>query len=534
MTSSVRRPVAASAGRLQQAARDVFGHPGLLPGQREAMTALLKGSDVLLVMPTGAGKSLTYQLPAVLLAGPTLVVSPLLALQQDQIESLLEAGDEARAFRISSQETEEQRRQALEAVAAGDVEFLFLSPEQLANPDVLSQVSRLRPTLIAVDEAHCVSSWGHDFRPDYLRLGEFIAALGHPRVIALTATAAPPVRDDIVERLRLHNPRIVVRGYARENIHLGVRRCLSAADQRDAVIQAATSTAGQGIVYAGTRRATEEYAAALAESGLRTAAYHAGLGKRARADVHERFLADAVDVIVATSAFGMGIDKPDIRFVLHASVTDSPDSYYQEIGRAGRDGDLALAVLFYRPEDLSLARFFTVGVPDPAEVAAVVAALGDGLADRAALQQQTGLGPRKLGRILNLLDQVRGDRDPVAAVVERAEAHRALAKSRIEMMRAYAETLGCRRQFLLGYFGEDLPKPCGACDTCEAGTAASVSTAAAGTGPYQVQNRVRHQTFGEGTVMDVTDDTVTVLFADVGYRTLHLPTVREQGLLQPL
>jgi len=529
-----REPVATTVTQLDETARDVFGHRGLLPGQAEAMTALLSGHDVLLVMPTGAGKSLAYQLPAVLLDGPTLVISPLLALQHDQIEGLLRRGGETRAFRISSQETERQRQRALDAVAAGEVEFLFLAPEQLANPDVLDRVSTLRPSLVAVDEAHCVSSWGHDFRPDYLRIGEFVEALGHPRLIALTATAAPPVREDMVTRLRLRAPEVIVRGFARENIHLSVRRCLSAADQRDAVLTAATSTAGQGIVYTGTRKAAEEYAATLGQAGLRTAAYHAGLASRVRAAVHQAFLADELDVIAATSAFGMGIDKPDIRFVLHSAVTDSLDSYYQEVGRAGRDGRPALAALFYRPEDLGLARFFTVGAPDPDDVTAVLAQLSGGTRDRAVLQERTGLGPRQLGRILNLVAEVGVDGNPIAAVVERAEAHREVVTSRIEMMRAYSETMQCRRQFLLGYFGEDLPKICGDCDTCYAGTAAAYEPYATSNDPYPVESRVRHDNFGEGTVMDLTGDTLTVMFTDVGYRTLHLPTVQEQDLLRTL
>jgi ATP-dependent DNA helicase RecQ len=521
--------------RLRRTAAEVFGHPDLRPGQREAIQALLDGHDVLLVMPTGAGKSLAYQLPAVLLDGPTVVISPLLALQHDQIQSLLAQGEETHAFRISSLETGQQRADALAAVAAGEVEFLFLAPEQLANPDVLASVAALRPSLVAVDEAHCVSSWGHDFRPDYRRLGEFLDALGRPRVIALTATAAAPVREDIVDQLGLRDPVSIVRGFARENIHLGVTRCLSPGDQRTAVLQAACSTSGQGIVYAATRRATEEYAAALGEAGLRSAAYHAGMGKRAKQAAHEAFLRGELDVIVATSAFGMGVDKPDIRWVLHANVTDSLDSYYQEVGRAGRDREPALAQLFYRPEDLSLARFFTAGLPAAADVERLLEAVGDQPdgQERARLQERTGLGPRKLGRILNLISEVgpAATADPVQAVIERAEAHRRLHRSRIEMMRAYADTTQCRRQFMLGYFGEDLPEPCGACDTCAAGTA-QTDVGAADT-EFAPQTQVLHDTFGDGTVMDVSGETVTVLFTEVGYRTLHLPTVQEQELLKP-
>ncbi|HZA04178.1 MAG TPA: RecQ family ATP-dependent DNA helicase, partial [Propionibacteriaceae bacterium] len=316
---------------ITQAARRVFGYEQLWPGQYEAVRALLDGHDVLLVGSTGSGKSLAYQLPAVLLHGPTLVVSPLLALQADQVASLDERGERTSAARISSAETPKQRREALAAAAAGELEFVFLAPEQLANDDVREAIAALRPSLVAVDEAHCVSSWGHDFRPDYLRLGELLADLDNPRIIAMTATAAAPVRADIVERLRLHDPAVVVGGSARTNLYLAVERSLDEGDQRDRVLETVLGTAGPGIVYVRTRKATEAYAADLAEAGLAAAAYHAGLSKRVRDTVQDDFMAGRLEVMVATSAFGMGVDKPDIRFVVHAHAPESPDSYYQEV-----------------------------------------------------------------------------------------------------------------------------------------------------------------------------------------------------------
>ena len=513
-------------------ARRVFGHQQLWPGQYEAVRALLGGHDVLLVGSTGSGKSLAYQLPAVLLQRPTLVVSPLLALQADQVTRLDERGARTQAARISSAETPKQRQEALAAAAAGDLEFVFLAPEQLANDDVRKAIVALRPSLVAVDEAHCVSSWGHDFRPDYLRLGELLADLDDPRIIAMTATAAPPVRADIVERLRLQNPTVVVGGSARTNIYLDVQRCLDEGDQRARVLQAVQDTAGPGIVYVRTRKATEAYAADLAAAGLAAAAYHAGLGKRVREAVQEDFMAGRVDVMVATSAFGMGVDKPDIRFVVHAHAPESPDSYYQEVGRAGRDRAPAVGVLYFRPEDLSLARFFTAARPDPADVAAVLDAWPeDTEPDRSRLSEQTGLGVRKLGRILNLIGEAGtdGHRPNVVAVIERAEAYRRLQESRIERMRAYAETRRCRRQFLLEYFGEETAELCGDCDNCRAGIAIDVPDA----GPFRVEQPVRHPAFGAGVVMGVEGDELTVLFDDVGYKTLSLPAVVEQDLLTP-
>ena len=363
--------------QIVETAQRVFGHDSLRPGQYEAVRALLDGHDVLLVQPTGGGKSLAYQLPAVLIDGPTLVVSPLLALQEDQTSRLEEYGRRTVARRVSSAETKRERDQALTDAAAGRVEFLFLAPEQLANDEVREAVNAMRPTLVAVDEAHCVSSWGHDFRPDYLRLGELLGGLDGARIIALTATAAPPVRTDILERLQLHRPAIVVGGTARENIYLSVARCLDQSDQEKKVLEAVTTTAGPGIVYVATRKAAEQYADDLGMRGVRSAAYHAGLPKRVREEVQQQFMAGDVDVMVATSAFGMGIDKPDIRFVIHAQAPESPDEYYQQVGRAGRDGEPALGVLFYRPKTSAWPGSSPSSIPKADDVAAVLGVMAD-------------------------------------------------------------------------------------------------------------------------------------------------------------
>ena len=520
---------------VRDTARDAFGHDALLPAQADATAALLAGRDVLLVAPTGAGKSLVYQVAGLLIDGPTLVVSPLLALQQDQIDGIEASSAGVRAARISSAESEAARAEVLDAAAAGDVEFLFLAPEQLANPEVRARIARLRPSLVAVDEAHCVSAWGHDFRPDYFRLGDLLVEVGGPRVVAMTATAAPPVREDIVARLGMRDPRTIVAGFVRDNIALDVVRHVTAEDQERAVLETAADATGTGIVYCRTRPAAERYAGELAARGRRTAVYHAGLGHRRRAAAHEAFMAGEVDVIAATSAFGMGIDKPDIRWVLHAQAPESLDTYYQEVGRSGRDGKPAAAVLFYRPEDLSLGRFFSAGVPKPADVARVVEAGDEVGTEPRAVADHSGLGPRKAGRILNLLELVRQshdepDLDPVAAVVALAESHRSLEHSRVEMVRAYAETDRCRSEFLVGYFGEDLEERCGSCDNCRAGLAPEPGAVE---GSYAVQERVRHPSFGTGVVTDLEEDRVTVLFDDVGYRTLALD-LAEEGRLAPL
>jgi ATP-dependent DNA helicase RecQ len=517
--------------QIVETAQRVFGHESLRPGQDESVRALLDGHDVLLVQPTGGGKSLAYQLPAVILDGLSLVVSPLLALQEDQTTRLGEYGHRTVARRVSSAETKRERDQALADAAAGKVEFLFLAPEQLANDEVLAAVTAMRPTLIAIDEAHCVSSWGHDFRPDYLRLGELLEGIDGARIIALTATAAPPVRKDILERLRLRDPVVVVGGTARENIYLSVNRCLDQPDQEKKVIETVTSAEGPGIVYVSTRKAAEHYASELQAEGISAAPYHAGLPKRVREHFQQEFMTGNSSVMVATSAFGMGIDKPDIRFVLHAQAPESPDEYYQQVGRAGRDGQPALGILFYRPEDLGLARFFTASIPKQDDVVAVLGALAvNGQAARAQIAETTGLSVRAVGRILNLLSEtgLSAEMSAVEQVIGRAEAFRSIQKSRIEMMRAYAETTGCRRQFLLQYFGETDVGLCGDCDNCHAGTATDESEVAS---PFAVEQQVRHETFGPGVVMSLDGDEITVLFDDVGYRTLSLPTVVDRGLL---
>ncbi|MEU3166503.1 ATP-dependent DNA helicase RecQ [Streptosporangium sp. NPDC006930] len=533
------------ARKLRAVARKVFGWRDLRPGQLDAMRHLLAGGDALVVMPTGSGKSAVYQVPALLLDGPTVVVSPLIALQRDQVAGLAEA-DAGGAVAVNSAQSGGEA--SLEAVRAGAAEFVFLSPEQLAKPETVERLRAARPSLIAVDEAHCVSAWGHDFRPDYLRLGQVIEQLGHPPVVALTATAAPAVRDEIVTALGLRNVRQIVRGFDRPNIDLQVRRFVTQEDLRRALVEDAASRSGLGLVYVATRRAAEEYATALREAGRRAEAYHAGMKAAERHRIHEMFRDDELDVVVATSAFGMGIDKPDVRFVLHAAPPESPDSYYQEIGRAGRDGEPAAAVLFYRSEDLGLRRFFAGGRADEElllRVATLVYEHG-GTVPAGEMRALLDVGATRLTRLVNLLERanaievtgegdlrrVSGGPEPEAATaraVELDDTRRRIDDSRIDMMRAYAETTGCRRRFLLEYFGEPREHGCEACDTCRAGLPQEPE--AADEGPFAMHARVRHSAWGPGMVMSRESDRITVLFDEVGYKTLSLEAVERDDLL---
>ena len=534
--------------QLRKVARQQFGWPSLRPGQFKPMRAVLRRRDALVVLPTGAGKSAIYQIPAVLLPGPTVVISPLLALQQDQIAALNERDDpKIRAVRVSSAETPNQQREAIRELREGRAEFLFITPEQLSNPERLAEVRALRPGLVAVDEAHCISAWGHDFRPDYLSLGDLIKGLGRPPVLALTATASPPVRDDIIERLHLNNPEIHVSGLDRPNLFLEVTYCPDEAYRWRRLTALLDEAGGPGLVYVATRRAAEELAERLAEAGYAAEHYHGGMASGAREQRHDDFTNDKVEIMIATSAFGMGIDKANIRWVAHVALPDSPDSYFQEIGRAGRDGEPAHALLLWRAEDEAIQRFFTGGAPDLVELRELAAALRAGPATKKALKEKTGFGPRKLGQLLGLLEQVgaatpgAGNRMtvPVFAPLPAAAAEAAIAeherrqvvqRSRTDMMRGFAETRACRTQTLLAYFGEDLQEPCGHCDNCADGTAADTETAA-GDELFPVHSRVRHGEWGTGMVMGYEEDRMTVLFDEVGYKTLSVPVVRDNALL---
>ncbi|MEU6743428.1 RecQ family ATP-dependent DNA helicase [Streptosporangium sandarakinum] len=531
------------ARRLRETAREAFGWDDLRPGQPEAMCHLMDGGDTLVVMPTGAGKSAVYQIPALLIDGPTVVVSPLIALQRDQVAGLREA-DAGGAVAVNSAQSDGEA--SFEAIRKGTAEFLFLSPEQLAKHETIERLRAARPSLIAIDEAHCVSAWGHDFRPDYLGLGRVIEALGHPPVAALTATATPSVQEEIVQALGLRDVHRIVRGFDRPNIDLEVRRFVTAEDLRRALVEDAASREGVGLIYVATRRATEEYAAELRERGRRVEPYHAGMKAAERQRVHELFRDGEVDVVVATSAFGMGIDKPDVRYVLHAAPPESPDSYYQEIGRAGRDGGPASAVLFYRPEDLGLRRFFAGGRADEELLLRAATLLGEhgGAVPAGELRAVLDVGPTRLTRVVNLLEKVgavevttEGDvravpggpdpKEATARAVEIDDTRRRIDESRIDMMRGYAETTGCRRRFLLEYFGEPYERACGACDTCREG-------APAGPGPsdsFAMHAKVHHSSWGDGMVMSRESDRITVLFDEVGYKTLLLEAVEREGLL---
>jgi ATP-dependent DNA helicase RecQ len=354
--------------RVRHVARERLGHEQLRPGQEEVAQALLEGHDTLAIMASGWGKSAIYQIVGLLTPGLTVVVSPLIALQQDQVEAI-EEREIAEAAILNSTLGVTEREQVFDELEHGHLKFLFLAPEQLTREETLDQLKAAQPSLFVVDEAHCIAEWGHDFRPDYLRLGSTIEALGHPRVLALTATASPVVRQEIIERLGLHSPQVIARGLDRPNIHLAVETYHDEASKEQALLERVANAEKPGIIYVATRKDAERLAQVLLAAGIKAISYHAGMKVQEREQAQESFMQDEAEVVTATIAFGMGVDKPNVHFVFHYHISESVDSYYQEIGRAGHDGDPAEAVLFYLVQDLGIRRFLaSTGQVDAEEV----------------------------------------------------------------------------------------------------------------------------------------------------------------------
>lgn len=335
-----------------------FGYKDFRRGQREAVECALAGQNTLVVMPTGSGKSLCYQLPSQILPGLTIVVSPLIALMKDQVDALTARGIKATLVNSTLSTTESTQR--LQNVASGHYQLLYVTPERFGDVRFIEAMRHLQVSLFAIDEAHCISEWGHDFRPSYLRLKNAIKALGNPPVIALTATATPDVRDDIIKALGLTNPVSIVTGFDRPNLMYGVIH----ADPRakiERILNLTKEVAGPGIVYAGTRDMVDLVREVLESNGVSSVSYHAGLDKSVREQHQEQFMTDKVRIMVATNAFGLGVDKPNVRLLIHTDLPGTLEAYYQEAGRAGRDGQQSYAVLLHHSSDRHLREFFLEG-----------------------------------------------------------------------------------------------------------------------------------------------------------------------------
>jgi ATP-dependent DNA helicase RecQ len=544
---------------LRSALKDKFGFERFYPGQEEVISRILGGQDTLAILATGAGKSLTYQLPALLLEGTTVVVSPLIALMKDQLDMLRERGI-TDVVALNSTLSEEQEIVARARIGQGTIRIAYTTPEKLEDQSFLTLLQSIKVPLFVVDEAHCISQWGHDFRPAYLALGAVIKRLNHPTVLALTATATPAVREDILHQLGIEDVKPIVKGFDRPNLQYEARKADKEADKFKILQQLFTgrdALEGTGIIYTATIKNALEVQKYLTDTmNIPAAVYHSKLHKEDRTLVHECFMNETIRAVVATNAFGLGIDKPNIRFVVHYDLPGSLEAYTQEAGRAGRDAEKSRCILIYRMSDTRVQNYFLTGkYPDIEEVQRVFGTIEvfgdqeDGVS-MTDLRKILQLPLTKLKVILALLkksgyietagksaykltEAVRKNRELVLSLAN-YETKKSYDQSKLAMMLQYAENGSCRRRFILNYFGEDYETAnCGTCDNClrsalrtSASTTTSttqavpVTAGASSASAFRISDIVNHPKFGTGTIERTEKDLVTVLFPNVGYKTL--------------
>lgn len=529
---------------VHEAMQETFGIRRLRPGQMAVIENVLHGKNTLAIMPSGAGKSLCYQLPALKIPGVTVVVSPLISLMKDQAEKLETVG--VGATEINSTLSSREEAAVLQSIKHADNEFVFTTPERLSDPDFLATVRQNRVSLLVVDEAHCISHWGHDFRPAYLQLGAVIDALGHPTVLALTATATENVIVDIVKQLGLPDMHVINTGIYRSNLHYRVVAAMTESEKLEQTLRLVRDSAGSGIVYTATVKAVEEVHRMLQEAGENVTFYHGQLSSRTRTDNQNAFMSGAARIMVATNAFGMGIDKRDIRFVVHYQLPANLEAYYQESGRAGRDNESAECTLLYLGKDKQVQLFFLARrYPGTDDLGAIYAALQTLAQEhpripyvrlREQLEQvsetrlQVALKLLKDGGLLeqdeNLdyrLTRLRVKAKDLRQLVDTYRDKSARDHEALERMVFYARTGFCRWKVLLEYFGEQVEwSHCGHCDNCRQPPEQGLSPEHIrkhAPQPLPVRpamppngSAVRVAKYGEGRVVSSSDDKVSIAF----------------------